>query len=225
MRSGTWYEARRESQEIDMHQKPATTKSGVAGSHGGLLRGEAVRADAADFGAGNSDLDVAISGDLFLQLLVEAGFEFANLPAAQAGNVNVIARAVSFIVMPIPAKVEKIKLVDQALTLEQVNGTVDGDEMDFGIDFLRPLKDLVDIEVLFRGIHDFKDDSTLASKANAPLAKSVLEMACRLSCVNAFTGRDAAGWHGCRHGARYLEESLAGGCGIWKCRTGKAYGR
>ena len=110
MRSGTWYEARRESQEIDMHQKPATTKSGVAGSHGGLLRGEAVRADAADFGAGNSDLDVAISGDLFLQLLVEAGFEFANLPAAQAGNVNVIARAVSFIVMPIPAKVEKIKL-------------------------------------------------------------------------------------------------------------------
>ena len=160
---------------------------------------------------------------MFLQLLVEAGFEFANLPAAQAGDVNVIARAVSFIVMTISTKVEEIKLVNQALTLEQVNGPIDGDEMDLGIDFLRPLKDLVDIEVLLGGIHDFEDDSTLAGKANAPLAKGVLEMGGGLGSIDAFTGRDAAGWYGCRHGARYLEESLAGGWGIWKCRTGNAY--
>ena len=45
----------------NMRLKTATTKSGVAGESGGLLFGKAVRADAADFSAGNSDLDVAVA--------------------------------------------------------------------------------------------------------------------------------------------------------------------
>jgi len=44
--------------------------------------GEAVVADAPDLRAGDRNLDLTVAGDLVLKLLVEAGFEFADLAAA-----------------------------------------------------------------------------------------------------------------------------------------------
>jgi hypothetical protein len=42
-------------------------------------------------------------GDLTFQLLEEAGFKFADFAAAQAGDVDVIARAVGFTIVLIAA--------------------------------------------------------------------------------------------------------------------------
>ena len=165
-----------------------------------LFGGQAGVANAADFGTGYGDLEVAVAGDLLLQLLVETGFEFTNLAAAETSNVDVIARAVGFVVVAIAAEMKKVEFVNKALALEQINGAVDGDEVDVGIDFLRTVENLVDIEVLLGGVHDPETDAALASEAYATVTKGVLEMTLRGSGVDAFAGGDAV-CGGRRHGA------------------------
>jgi hypothetical protein len=142
---------------------------------GGLFfAGEAVVADAADFGAGDGDLHVEVAGDLFLELLVEAGFEFADLAAAKTSDVDVVARAVGFVVVAVAAEMEEIELVDQAFFFEEVDGAIDGDEVDGGVHFLGALEDLIDVEVLFGVVHDFEDDAALAGEANSLFAEGFL---------------------------------------------------
>jgi hypothetical protein len=162
--------------------------------------GEAIVADAADFGAGDSNLDIAVAGNLLLELFVETGLEFADLAAAEAGDMNVIAGAVGFVVVAVAAEVEKIELVDEALALEEVDGAVDGDEVDVGIDFLGAVEDLVDVEMLLGSVHDLEDDAALAGEADATVAKGVLEMALGSGGVDALTGGNAMCGRG-RHGA------------------------
>ena len=153
--------------------------------------GEAGVADAADFGAGDGDLHFEVTGDLFLELFVEAGFEFADLAAAEAGDMDVVAGAVGFVVVAVAAEMEKIKLVDEAFFFEEVDGAVDGDEVDGGVDFLRAFQDLVDVEVLFGVVHDFEDDAALAGEANSLFTQGFLKMAGGIGGIDAFTGRDA----------------------------------
>ena len=145
-------------------------------------------------------MNVAIAGDLFFELLVEARFEFADFAAAETRDMNVIAWAVGFVVVAIAAKMEKIEFIDEALALEEIDGAVNGDEVDFRINFLGALEDLVDVEMLLGGIHDLKNDATLAGDTNAALAQGGLEMAGGLGRVDAFSGGDASSWRG-GHGA------------------------
>ena len=161
---------------------------------GFFLGGEAVVADAADFGAGDGDLHFEVAGDLFLELFVEAGFEFADFATAETGDVDMVAGAVRFVVVAIAAEMEKIELVDEAVFFQEIDGAVDGDEVDLVVEFLGAFEDLVHIEVLFGVVHDLEDGAALASEANAFVAESLLEMAGGLGGVDAFTGRDAMGW-------------------------------
>jgi hypothetical protein len=140
---------------------------------------------------------------LLFELFVEAGFEFADFAAAEAGDVDVVAGAVGFVVVTVAAKVEQIELVDETFFFEEVDGAVNGDEVDFRADFLGAIEDLIDVEVLLGGIHDLEDDAALAGEANAALAEGVLEMAGGLGGVDAFAAGDAMGWSG-GHGARFL---------------------
>jgi hypothetical protein len=165
-----------------------------------LFFGQAGVADAADFGAGDSDVDVAVAGDLFFELFVETGFKFADFAAAKTGDMNVIARAVGFVIVAIAAEVEEVEFIDEALALEEIDGAVDGDEVDFGIDLLGAFENLVDIEMLLGGIHDLENDAALASDTDAALAESGLKMAGRFGRVDAFARRDASRWRG-GHGA------------------------
>jgi len=110
-----------------------------------------------------------------------------------------VAGAVSFVIVAIAAKVEEIELVDETFFLEEVDGAVDGDEVDFGIEFLGALEDLVDVEMLLGGIHDLEDDAALAGEAEAALAEGVLEMAGGSGGVDAFSAGDAVRWS-CGHG-------------------------
>ena len=158
-----------------------------------LLGGEAVVADSAHFGAGDGDLDVAIAGDLIFQLVVEMAFEFPDFPATKAGHVDVIAWAVCLIVVAVTAEVEKVEFIDEAMFLEEIDSAVDGDQVDFGTDFLGEFEDLVDVEMLFGVVHNLKDYPALTSKADATLTESVLEMAGGVSGVDSFAGRDSMG--------------------------------
>ena len=155
-----------------------------------FFEGEAFVADATDFGAGDSDLHVEIAGDLFLELLVEPGFEFADLSATETSDVNVVAGTVGFVVVAIATEVKEIEFVDEAFFFEEVDGAVDGDEMDGGIHLLGTCKDLVDVEMLLGIVHNFEDYAALAGEANSLFTQSFLEVASGVRGVDAFTGRD-----------------------------------
>jgi hypothetical protein len=137
---------------------------------GFFFRGEAVVADAPDFGAGDRDTDVAVGGDLLLELFVETRFEFTDFAAAEAGDVDVVAGAVRFIIVAIATEVQEVEFVNEALALEEIDGAVDGDEVNLGIDLLGTFENLIDVEVLFGGIHHLKDDAALARETDAALA-------------------------------------------------------
>ena len=132
-------------------------------------------------------------------MFVETGFEFADFAAAEAGDMDVVAGAVRFVVVAVAAEVEEVELVDEAFFFEEVYGAVDGDKVDFGIDFLGAREDLVDVEMLLGGIHDLENDAALAGEAEAALAEGVLEMAGGGGSVDAFSAGDAMRWS-CGHG-------------------------
>jgi hypothetical protein len=80
----------------------------------------AVGAEAAYFCAGYRDFYAAVSGDLGFELLVEFAFEFADFAAADAGYVDVVARAVAFVEVAIAAEMQEIELVYQAVALQEI---------------------------------------------------------------------------------------------------------
>jgi len=105
--------------------------------------------------------------------------------------VDVVAGAVGFVVMAVTAEVKEIELVDKAFFFEEVDGAVDGDEMNSGVHFLGAFKNLVDVEVLFGVVHDFEDDAALAGEANSLFAESFLQVAGGVGGVDAFARGDA----------------------------------
>jgi hypothetical protein len=86
----------------------------------------AVGAEAAYFCAGNCDFDAAVAGDLRFELLVELAFEFADFATADAGYVNVVAWAVALVEMAVAAEVQEIELVNEAMTLQEIQRAIDG---------------------------------------------------------------------------------------------------
>ena len=62
--------------------------------------------------------------------------------------------------------------------------------MDGGVYFLGAFEDLIDVEVLLGGVHDFEDDAALASEADSLFAEGFLEAAGGFGGVDAFAGRD-----------------------------------
>jgi len=101
-----------------------------------------------------------------------------------------IARAMTFIKMPVPAKVKQIKLIDQAEVFEKFEGAVNGNPRDVGIDFLRAFENLAGIQVLRRAFHHLKHHAALAREADAPEAKLLLEATGSLMLIDAFAGRN-----------------------------------
>ena len=102
-----------------------------------------------------------------------------------------VAGAVGFVIVAVAAEVKEVELVDKAFFFEEVDGAVDGDEVDGGVHFLGAFEDLVDVEVLLGVVHDFKNDAALAGEANSLFAEGFLEVAGGFGGVDAFAGRDA----------------------------------
>ena len=181
---------RRHTLRLPSGQEAAPTREESAGGRI-FFAGEAVVADAADFGAGDGDLHGEVAGDLFLELFVETGFEFADFAAAETGDVDMVAGAVGFIIVAVAAEVEEVEFVDKAFFFEEVDGAVDGDEVDGGVHFLGAFEDLIDVEVLLGVVHDFEDDAALAGEANSLFAEGFLEVAGGFGGVDALAGGDA----------------------------------
>ena len=128
------------------------------------------------------------SRNLFLQLFVQSAFEFAHLAATQAGDVDVIARPMSFVVVPVATEMQQVQFVDETLLLEQINRAVDGNQVNARVNFLRPLENLIDVQMLLRIVHHLQNDATLAGHADATGGHSLLNLAGCLGGIEALAG-------------------------------------
>jgi len=119
------------------------------------------------------------------------GLEFANFSAFQSGYVDVIAGTVTFVEMLVPAEVQEIEFVDEAVALEQVESAINRDTMYAGIDFLGAFEDGAGVEVAFGVVHYFEQNFSLARQAYAALFQGGLKAAGALVRVDAFAGGDS----------------------------------
>lgn len=125
---------------------------------------------------------------------------------------DVVARAVGLVVVAVAAEMEEVELVDEALAFEEIDGAIDGDEVDFGVDLLGALENLVHVEVLFGVVHYLENDAALASETNAAFAEDDLKSSRGIGGIETFTARDASGRR--RRGAHRRSIQESGGTAI-----------
>jgi hypothetical protein len=145
-------------------------------------------AETADFGARNRDFEVAIEGNLLLQILIKLTFEFAYLAAANAGDMNMIARPMTLIKVSMTAEVKQVEFVNQAQLLEHFEGAIDGDARDGRIDFLGAGEDFVRVKMLRRALDHLQQGPALAREADPAGSEFALQAAQGLRGIDAFTG-------------------------------------
>ena len=168
--------------------KSDESPAGVLRSGSLLLLLAAFRANAANFRAAHCDIDAAVARDLLFQLFVQFAFHFAHFSAAQTCDMNMVAGPVAFVEMAIAAKVEQIELVNQAVALQEIDRTVDGDSCDVGVDFLRALEDFTGIEMAARRLHHLEKHAALAREPDPARAQFALQTSGRFVDVDAFSG-------------------------------------
>src|ERR1700722_8877042 len=72
----------------------------------------AIHAEAAYFGSRYGDFDAAVVGNLALQFLVEFAFKLANLSAAHARYMDMVAWAMAFVEMAVATQMKKVEFVN-----------------------------------------------------------------------------------------------------------------
>jgi hypothetical protein len=135
----------------------------------GKLRGGGAAGGAvsADFEAGYDDVELAVALDLALQAVEKSAFEFGDLAAAQAGHVDVVALGATFVKMFFALQVHEVELINQAVAFEEMEGAVDSDAIDLGINFAGFAEKLAGVEVLLGSFYDAEDGAALARHAQA----------------------------------------------------------
>ena len=109
---------------------PATSCNSRSGG-GGSAAGAAV---AADFQAGNNDVEAAIALDLSFEAIEEITFEFGDFSAAQAGHVDMVPLGATFVIMLLALQVHEVEFVNQAVAFQEIQRAVDGHAIDLRIE-------------------------------------------------------------------------------------------
>jgi hypothetical protein len=149
----------------------------------------AIFAKAADFRARDGDFDVEIIRDLRFQIFVKLRFEFTDSSAAHASDMDVITRAMAFVIMAMATEMEKVEFVDEAVIFEKVHRAIDRDARDIGVDLLRALENFLRVHVTRRAFEHFDEHHTLPRETNAAFSNLAREMARRLVLVDTFADR------------------------------------
>lgn len=149
----------------------------------------AIFAEATDFGARDANFDVKIVGNLRFQILVKLRFKFTHFSATHAGDMDVVARAVAFVIVAMAAKMEKVQFVDEAVILEQIHRAINRDARDIRIDFLRALENFFRVHMPRRALEYFDEHHALPREANAAFPDLAREMARGFVLINAFADR------------------------------------
>jgi len=129
--------------------------------------GAAGVAIAADLHPRHGDADARIALHLPLELLEKLALHFAHFAAAQASHVNVVARPVAFVIVPVTVNVQQVELIQQAMALEHFERAIDGHAMHPRIHLLRALQQRIGGEVLFGLVHDVQQNAPLPREPHA----------------------------------------------------------
>jgi len=77
---------------------------------------------------------------------------------------DVVARPVRLIVVPVSAQMQQVQLIDQSMFFEEVNRAVDRNKVHAGIYLLRALQNLVHVQVLLGVVHHLQNHAPLPVK-------------------------------------------------------------
>ena len=122
----------------------------------------AIRTETSYFGPRYGDFDAAVVRNLAFQFFVELAFKLANFSASHARYVDMVARAMALVKVPVAAKVKKVEFINQALALQQVDRAIHGDASDPGVDFLGAFEDFTRVQMAAGGFHYLQQDAALA---------------------------------------------------------------
>src|SRR5215813_7525804 len=121
---------------------------------------------------------------------------------------NVIPRAVRFIVVPVAAQMQEIQFVNQTLFLEKFDGSVDGYQVHAGINALRPLENLINVEMLLRIVHHLENHAALAREPDTPGSKHLGQTSSSFGSIDPLAGRSAMRGCGCHEIPRLARRTI-----------------
>src|SRR5208282_1274995 len=139
------------------------------------------RAVSTDLKARDDDVKPAIAFQLVLQRLESLAHELGDLSAAQAGHVNMITPQLPLVVMSLAVQVHQVKLVDQSLPLQKVQGAVNRASVYRVVYRARLAENLAGVQMLGRCLDDAQNCAALRGHANSAAGKLCLQMAWNLS--------------------------------------------
>jgi hypothetical protein len=99
-------------------------------------------------------VEAAIALNLAFQPVEEIAFELQNLPASQAGHMNVVPLRAALVEMFFALHVHQVKFVHQTVPFEQFQSAIHRDAINSGIQFSGMAENLRGIEVLTRGFNN-----------------------------------------------------------------------
>src|SRR6185503_12275070 len=129
-----------------------------------------MRAVSADFGAREGNLESELRLDLAthgLQLFAE---KFLDTAATQANNMRMLLFQTGLVVMFFALEMSQIQLVHQSAFLEQLQGAIYGDAIEFGIFFLGHLIQTFGVQMQTGIVDQIEQQAPLARQANPALA-------------------------------------------------------
>lgn len=112
-------------------------------------------------------MEPALALNLSFEAVEQVAFELCNLAAAKACHVDMIPLRAPFVKVLFPLHVHEVELINQAVTLEKIQGAIDGDSIDAWIESPRLTEDLRGIEMLLRGFNHAKNGSSLMGHPQA----------------------------------------------------------
>jgi hypothetical protein len=89
---------------------------------------------------------------------------------------------------------QQIEFVDQAMFFEEINGAVNGNEVNVGVCLLCALEDLIHVEMLLGVVHHLQNDAPLSRKPNPQPPDGLLQSAGSFGGVKAFTTGNPVRW-------------------------------
>ena len=119
----------------------------------------------ANFQAGHHNVELAVALNLTFEPVEQIAFKLRDLAAAQAGHVDVVSLRTALVEMLLALHMHEVKLIDQAVTLEQINSPIDGDAVNLRINPPRLAQNLAGIQMLLCRLDDAQNSPPLMGHA------------------------------------------------------------
>lgn len=144
--------------------------------------GTAFGAVATHFKTRDHDVKTAVALNLSFEPVEKITLKFHDLAAAQACHMNMIPLGTPFVIVLLALHVHQVKFVYQAMPLQQIERSIDGDPVNAWVEFACMTKDLRRVEMLFRVFNHLENRPPLMRHAQPARGECSLQAA-RYFCL------------------------------------------